>query len=470
MKIFNLLSLNIILSLLSMTAFAQSGDKLYKNYCAGCHGTELQGSSAPALIRTSWKHGGDKASLIKTITQGIPTTEMIKWENTLNAREIESVADFIINAQQKPKKEKQYEESFIVETHLYKLKIERLVTKGLSTPWGIEFVDNHTALISEKSGELTWMKNGKLSDSSVKNTPPTYAQSILGGYMDIALDQDYAKNGWVYLALSHNSENSLDAKAAGMTKIVRGKIRENQWLEEQTLFQVHDSLQVKGGTRWGSRLALDKKGHLFFTIGDMNRGEDSQILTRPSGKVFRINTDGSIPKDNPFSGNRQFIQSIYAWGNRNAQGITIHPKTNVIYATEHGPKGGDELNIIKNGANYGWPLVTYGVDYSGKIISDKSEKEGIEKPLTQWTPSIAVSAIDFAFSAKFPKWKGNLIVGSLAFQELRRLVIDGDQVLEQEILLKGYGRIRDVKFAPDGSLYLLMNAPDQVLKITPMDE
>lgn len=152
------------------------------------------------------------------------------------------------------------------------------------------------------------------------------------------------------------------------------------------------------------------------------------------------------------------------------QGITIHPKTNSIYATEHGPKGGDELNIIKNGANYGWPLVTYGVDYSGKIISDKSEKEGIEKPLTQWTPSIAVSAIDFAFSPKFSKWRGNLIVGSLAFQELRRLVIEGDKVLEQEILLKGYGRIRDVKFAPDGALYLLMNAPDQVLKITPVNE
>lgn len=470
MKILLGFLLNMLLWLMTLPVWAQSGEKLYKTYCAGCHGEQLQGSSAPALIKNSWKHGGDKSSLIKTITQGIPTTEMIKWENTLNAKEIESIADFIVNAQRKPKKERQYEESFMLETKLYKLKVERLVTSGLNTPWGIEFVDHNTALISEKSGELTWMKNGKLSDSSVKNTPPTYAQSILGGYMDIALDRDYAKNGWVYLALSHNSENRLDVKAAGMTKIVRGKIKENQWEEEQTLFQVHDSLQVKGGTRWGSRLALDKKGHLFFTIGDMNRGEDSQILTRPSGKIFRINTDGSIPKDNPLAGNGQFLQAIYSWGNRNAQGITIHPKTNSIYATEHGPKGGDELNIIKNGANYGWPLVTYGVDYSGKIISDKSEKEGIEKPLTQWTPSIAVSAIDFAFSPKFSKWRGNLIVGSLAFQELRRLVIEGDKVLEQEILLKGYGRIRDVKFAPDGALYLLMNAPDQVLKITPINE
>lgn len=318
MKLFNFFLINVLLCLLTMPVWAQSGEKLYKTYCAGCHGEQLQGSSAPALIKNSWKHGGDKTSLIKTITQGVPTTEMIKWGNTLNAKEIESIADFIVSAQQKPKKERQYEESFMLETKHYKLKVERLVTSGLNTPWGIEFADHNTALISEKSGELTWMKNGKLSDSYVKNTPPTYAQSILGGYMDIALDQDYAKNGWVYLALSHNSENSLDSKAAGMTKIVRGKIRENQWQEEQTLFQVHDSLQVRGGTRWGSRLALDKKGHLFFTIGDMNRGEDSQILTRPSGKIFRINTDGSIPKDNPLAGNGQFLQAIYSWGNRNA--------------------------------------------------------------------------------------------------------------------------------------------------------
>ena len=252
-----------------------------------------------------------------------------------------------------------------------------------------------------------------------------------------------------------------------MTKIVRGKVKGHQWVEEQLLFEVHDSLKVTGGTRWGCRFMFDKQGYLYFTIGDMNRGDDSQILTRPSGKVYRINSDGSIPQDNPLYGSDNYLQAIYSWGNRNVQGLAQHPVTGVIFASEHGPKGGDELNILKKGANYGWPVITYGVDYSGKIISNDTIKEGMESPITYWTPSIAVGAIEFVTSKRFPRWENNLLVGALAFQELRRLVIDGDRVLEQEILLKGYGRVRDVKIGPDDALYVLTNGPDELLRITP---
>lgn len=285
--------------------------------------------------------------------------------------------------------------------------------------------------------------------------------------MDLALDPAYAKNGWVYVAFSHNSQHSTDKKTPGMTKLVRGKIKGHQWVEEQTLFQVADSLAVRGGTRWGSRLLFDRQGYLYFTIGDMNWAEDSQLLSRPSGKIYRINSDGSIPKDNPFYGRATALPAIYSVGNRNVEGLAQHPGTGLIYASEHGPQGGDELNILKKGANYGWPVITYGIDYDGSKITDSTRKAGMEQPITYWTPSIAVCPIEFVTSPCFAKWQNNLLVGALKFEEIRWLVIEGDQVLEQEILLKGYGRIRDIKTGPDGALYIITNAPDAILRITP---
>lgn len=457
----------LLISLSINISYSQSGEQVYKSYCAGCHGAQLQGSVATALIKKDWKHGSDRASIIKTISDGVPKTEMAKWSSVLSSKDIEAVADYIIAAQKNTSIVKGQQMPLDVQTKLYKLKIEKLVTSGLSTPWGIEFGDATHALITEKPGGLRWMVNGKLDPQPITALPKTYGLDLVGGMMDLALDPDYAKNGWVYIAFSHNPQNSNNKSAPGMTKVVRGKVNGHQWTNEQTLFQVSDSLLVKGGTRWGCRFLFDKQGYLYFTIGDMNRADDSQILTRPTGKVYRINPDGSIPKDNPLVKNKQHLQGIYSWGNRNVQGLAQHPVTGVIYMTEHGPKGGDELNILKNGANYGWPAITYGIDYDGSIITNDTHKTGMEQPITYWTPSIAVSAIEFVTSPKFPLWKNNLLVGALAFQEIRRLVVDGDKVNEQELLLKGYGRVRDLKFGPDGALYVLTNDPDEVLRITP---
>ncbi|HEX8060547.1 MAG TPA: PQQ-dependent sugar dehydrogenase, partial [Cyclobacteriaceae bacterium] len=441
------------------SAFSQPGEQVYKNYCAGCHGTQLQGAMATALIKTTWKHGGDRASLIGTIADGVPNTEMAKWSNALSPKDIEAVADYILAAQKNSTVAKHEQKPLDIQTKLYKLKIGKLVTEGLATPWGIEFVDASRALITEKPGRLRWLINGKLDPQPISGLPKTYGLDLVGGMMDLALDPDYATNGWVYIAFSHNPENSTDKQTPGMTKVVRGKVNGHQWTNEQTLFQVADSLLVKGGTRWGCRFLFDKQGYLYFTIGDMNRENESQILTRPSGKVYRINRDGSIPKDNPLVNNKKDLQAIYSWGNRNVQGLAQHPVTGVIYMSEHGPKGGDELNILKNGANYGWPVITYGIDYDGSVISNETHKEGMEQPITYWTPSIAVGAIEFVTSPKFSLWKNNLLVAALGFQEIRRLVIDGDKVNEQELLLKGYGRVRDLKFGPDGALYVLTNGP-----------
>lgn len=212
---------------------------------------------------------------------------------------------------------------------------------------------------------------------------------------------------------------------------------------------------------------FDKEGYLYFTIGDMARAMDSQNLGKPTGKIFRIHSDGSIPKDNPFVKKKGALPAIYTIGNRNAQGIAQHPVTGEIWATEHGPMGGDELNILKKGMNYGWPLITYGIDYSGKIVSDQTQGKDMEQPVVQWTPSTAVCPAEFSTSNLLSKWKNNLFVGSLAFEEIRRLVIENNKVTEQEMILKGVGRVRDLKMGPDGALYVLLNGPDMILRISP---
>lgn len=449
--------------------FAQQGETVYKNYCAGCHGGQMQGNTASKLIKTDWQYGRGKGAMIRNIRFGIPFTEMIAWGTILKEEEIHSVADYILAAQAVPPDAPRPVPERLT-TKNYILKVEKLITDGLNTPWGIEFVDARRALISERTGGMRWMIEGKLDPEPVRGLPETYSQNTTGGFMDIALDPDYSQNGWVYLGFSHTYDNPSDKNAKGMTKVVRGKIKNHQWTEEQTLFEVPDSLKISGGNRWGCRFLFDNQGHLYFTIGDMGRAADSQLPGKPSGKVFRIRTDGSIPEDNPFVGKAGALPAIFTIGNRNVQGLTLHPVTGEIWATEHGPMGGDEINILKKGANYGWPLATYGVDYNGEIFSKNTGLAGMEPPVLQWTPSIAVCPAEFVNSNRFSKWRNNLLVGTLAFEEIRRVVIENNRVTTQEMILKGVGRVRDLKFGPDGALYVLLNNPDMVLRIIPEKE
>ena len=459
----------IFISLCSVIANAQDGATIYKTYCAGCHGSQLQGNTASKLIKTDWLYGRSKGAIVRNIKFGIASTEMIAWHTVLKDEEINAVADYIIAAQEvAPNAPRPIPER--LSTSDYILKVETLAATGLNTPWAIEFVDDRRALISERTGGLRWMIDGKLDSRPIAGLPPTYAQRSTGGFMDIALDPEYKKNGWIYLAYSHTTDDPANKEARGMTKIVRGKIRDHDWLNEQILFEVPDSLKIPGGNRWGCRFLFDDSGFLYFTIGDMARALDSQNPGKPTGKIFRIHADGSIPKDNPFAGRAGALPAVYTLGNRNVQGLAMHPVTREIWATEHGPMGGDELNIIEKGANYGWPLVTYGVDYSGEIVSKESEGKGFESPVIQWTPSIGICPAEFVQGKSFPKWKNNLVVGSLAFEEIRRLVISDNKVTSQEMIMKGLGRVRDLKMGPDGALYVVLNNPDVILRLTPEKE
>lgn len=435
-------------------------------YCAGCHGAKLQGNTASKLIKTEWTYGRTRTSIVRNIKFGIAGTEMIKWGGTLRDQDIDAVADYIISVQEIPPSDERPIPNRLT-TKDYNLRVEKLVESGILSPYGIEFVNAHHALFTERFGHIRWLIDGKLDPQPVTGVPETYSQQTTGGMFDIALDPAYAKNGWVYIAFSHTNGDKNDQNVKGMTKVVRGRIKDHQWTDEQTLFEAPDSLKVSRGNRWGCRLVFDRNGLLYFSIGDMARAADSQNLGKPTGKVFRINPDGSIPKDNPFVGKKGALPAIFTIGNRNVQGIAQHPVTGEIWATEHGPMGGDELNILKKGANYGWPVITYGLDYNGDVISRETKKDGMEQPIVQWTPSIAVCPAEFVTSSLFPLWKNNLLIGALSYEEVRRLVIEDHKVTEQEIILKGLGRVREVKIGPDGALYVLLAEPSVILRITP---
>ena len=444
---------------------AQDARTLYASYCAGCHGASLRGNSATPLIKRTWTYGRGKGQIIRNITYGIAGTEMVSWKGVLSSEQIESLATFIGQAQTTPLTKVPPIPSKI-QTDAYILKVEKVVESGLTDPWGIAFIDTHTALITERGGGLRVFTKEGLTSKPVANTP-TPMQTRIGGLMGIALDPSYSSNGWVYLSMSHTSGDPHYPNAPGMTRIIRGRVEDHTWVDQETVFQVPDSLQVANGHRWGGPLLFDGEGYLYFTIGDLAEGAASQDVQKAHGKTFRINPDGTSPLDNPFLYRKGALPEIFTIGNRNTQGLAVHPETGEIWSTDHGPMGGDEINVLRKGANYGWPIITYGIDYSGAIVSHKTHQEGMESPITYWTPSIAVSEIEFIESPLFPEWQNHLLVGALAYEEVRRVELAGDSVLTQEIILKGYGRVRDIEINPDGSIYVLLNSPDMLVRLTP---
>lgn len=279
--------------------------------------------------------------------------------------------------------------------------------------------------------------------------------------LEVALHPDYKNNGWVYVAFAGTED-----KKKGMTKIVRGRIQNNTWQDEAVIFESPSRFHHSTGQHWGTRLVFHE-GYLFFSIGDRGKQGEAQDLSKPNGKVHRIHDDGRVPEDNPFVSEPDAYPTIWTYGNRNPQGLDLHPLSGRIWESEHGPRGGDEINLIEGGNNYGWPLVTHGMNYSGTPITDKTTAPGMEAPKHYWTPSIAVCGIDFYEGNVFPEWKHNLMVGGLRSQEVHRLVIEDGQVVQDEIIVKGAGKIRDIASGLDGYLYLVLNSPDKIVRLVP---
>lgn len=334
------------------------------------------------------------------------------------------------------------------------------VVADLGIPWGMAFLPDGSMLITEKSGSVIHFRDGVKTE--VRGVPPVYVRGQ-GGLMDIELHPDYESNGWIYL--SYASEEG-EGKG-GHTALARARLSGGQLTGLQVLYKARPN--TTAGQHFGSRIEFDGDGYLYFTIGERGqRDENPQDLSRDGGKVYRLHDDGRIPADNPFVSQKGALPAIYTYGNRNPQGMARHPETGEIWIHEHGPRGGDEINILKKGANYGWPVITYGINYSGTKITDKTAMEGMEQPIHYWVPSIAPSGMCFVTSGRYPEWKGSLLVGSLSFQYLERLELDGRRVLRREKLMDGIGRVRNVRQGPDGYIYVAVEGKG-IYRLLPRD-
>jgi len=322
-----------------------------------------------------------------------------------------------------------------------------VVVPELKIPWGFVFLPDGSMLITEKSGELIHFKDGK---KNIITGMPKVIVLGQGGLMDIELHPNYKENGWIYLSYASSEDGDDDTVN---TTIMRAKIQRNELTDKVVLYKA--SPDSDAGQHFGSRIEFDNEGFVYFSIGDRgNRDVNPQDITLDCGKVYRLHDDGSIPKDNPFMNTSNAKKAIYSYGTRNIQGMVKHPVTGDIWTHEHGPKGGDEINIIEAGKNYGWPKISYGINYSGTEFTKHTELPGMEQPLHYWVPSIAPSGMEFITSDVYPNWKGNLLIGSLKFQYLDRCVIENNKIVKQEQLLSGLGRVRSVKQGPDGYIYV----------------
>ncbi len=330
-------------------------------------------------------------------------------------------------------------------------KVETLV-KGLEHPWAMAFLPDGRMLITERPGRLRMVENGRLHPEPIKGLPEIAADGQ-GGLMDIALHPNYTQNGWIYLSYAAPAPALLFKKSG--TTVARAKLKGHQLVELQHLYTMENL--TRSGRQFGSRLVFDKDNYLYITVGERGERPRAQDLSDSAGSVLRIHDDGRIPKDNPFVKQANAHPAIYSYGHRNPQGMAIHPVTGKVWIHEHGPQGGDEINLIKPGTNYGWPVITYGANYgTGTKIGEGTHKAGMEQPILQWTPSIAPSGMAFYTGDKFKAWQGNLLVGALKYQMLVRIELEGDKVIKQEELLKNQvGRIRDVRVGKDGFIYLL---------------
>lgn len=333
------------------------------------------------------------------------------------------------------------------------------ITADLQSVWGIAFLPDGRILVTEKSGEIRVIKDGKLLSEKISGVPKVYDNGQ-GGLMDIQLHPNYPQNGWIYLTYSKPDGNK------GGTVIARAKLQGNALVNLEELFRAEPT--TSSGVHFGSRLVFDGKGYIYFSSGERGRKENAQDLSNHLGKILRLHEDGRVPADNPFVNTPGAKPEIWSYGHRNPQGVYYDTQTNSLWAHEHGPKGGDELNKVEKGKNYGWPVITYGIDYNGTPISDITAKAGMEQPVRYWVPSIAPCGLTLVTSDKYPNWKGNFLVGALAFQLVARVeVVNGKFVAEERILEK-IGRVRAVAQSPDGFIYVTTENPGTVNKLVPV--
>jgi glucose/arabinose dehydrogenase/mono/diheme cytochrome c family protein len=437
-------------------------NEIFNTTCAACHGANAQpGASAPSLLSPDFLSSHTDAQIVQAVTDGKATMPsfktlffpdeiaqmpaLLRIRGGIVNRKVGVVPD--INGK-------------LFNSQKASFKVETLV-KGLNQPWGMAFLPDGRLIFTERSGQLRFMdKNGNAS-APVKGTPAVFERQD-GGMLDVALHPNFAKNGWIYLSYSTvapgyqvqpGDDTAPNMAPPTMTWVVRGKVNaNNEWVDQQVLFNPPADSYRNSADHYGSRFLFDRKGHFFWSMGERHDYQMAQNLASPLGKIHRLNDDGTIPKDNPFVHTPGALGSIWSYGHRNPEGLSFDPATGLFWETEHGPTGGDEVNIIEPGKDYGWGVATMGIEPGiGRLHAT-----GMTDPITFFNPSIGPSGIAFYTGDKFPAWKGNLFITGMVGQELIRMEIKGRQIVSQETVIADYGRVRDVKSGPDGLIYVLL--------------
>jgi glucose/arabinose dehydrogenase len=333
------------------------------------------------------------------------------------------------------------------------------VARPLEYPWGLAFLPNGDILVTERQGRLRIIRGGALQDEWIPGVPRV-VEKAQAGLMDVAIHPRFAENGWIYLTYSKQGEGDTPA-------LLRGRFDGTRLTDVHDIF-VADAWSDTGGNT-GSRIVFGNDGMIYMSVGDRHERDRAQKLTDHAGKILRLRDDGTAPDDNPFIAKAGVRPEIFTFGNRNPQGLAVDPRTGALFENEHGPRGGDEINLLQPGRNYGWPVITYGINYDGTVITHETTRPGMEQPLVYWVPSIGPSGMVLYTGDRFPQWKGNLFVGAMVGMHLRRVVLDGTRVVHEEQILRGlHERIRDVRQGPDGFLYILTDSYyGEVLRVEP---
>jgi glucose/arabinose dehydrogenase len=431
----------------------------------------MEGGKGGSLVSGNWRHGGDDASLVKSIREGYASSGMPAFAHTVSESETRALITLIRETATRRVDPARGEENTLPtgtqksEEHDYQIEI---VVDGLEVPWSMTFLPDNRMLVTERAGTLRVVDHGALQPLPVSGVPKPMVKDE-AGLMSVLADPDFAENNLIYLSYSDRGDDD----ASAMTKVIRARLKDNRLEDIASIFEMPRDRYQKSSVLFGGRLAI-RGQYLFFSVGERGMEEgatgQAQNLEQPVGKIHRVFRDGSIPPDNPYVNRATAWKSIWAYGVRNPQGLAIDPRNGDLWETEHGPRGGDELNRIEKGKNYGWPIITSGVNYDGTPISDKTEAPGMEQPIINWTPSIAVSEIEFYRGDKFPKWKNNLFIGSLAQQKFIRVVTEDGREVHREEVFNGFGRIRDIKTGPDGFLYLALEyigKPGRIVRLVP---
>ncbi|MBS1715742.1 MAG: PQQ-dependent sugar dehydrogenase [Armatimonadetes bacterium] len=439
---------------------------LYNDTCAKCHGARGEGGGAGTktlLTAEKFEQSLDKP-FFDAIKDGVKDMGMEAYGGSLNDRQIWALVVHLRELQFKGLRASGWgprSEDGVWKTDRASFRIEKVLEGGMSTPWSVDWLPDGRMLMTNRNGSLWIVKDGQ-KVGTVANLPKSVEQGQ-GGMSDVRVHPDYAKNGWVYLALADPAESGRGA----MTKVVRGKLSwtgdDASWTSEETVYQAPQETYSGAGIHFGAKIAFDGKGHVYFSVGERGTNMGAQSQTTPYGKIMRLNEDGSVPKDNPVDGN-----PMWSYGHRNPQGLAFDAEGR-LWDTEHGPRGGDEFNLIQKGGNYGWPVVAFSINYNDTpfVTPWPAQGQDFVQPVYRWLPSIAASGLTLVKGDAFPGWKGDLLAGGLAGNTVWRMRVKDGKLIEREEVVSGIGRIRDINVAPDGTVYIAVNGPDRIVRLVP---